>query len=107
MLRVFTSTIRCADPDRLDITVKGGSIFGPTWDMVMGHKSGRISDKEYSEEYYRMMRECYRENRSAWDDLLCRQRVVLVCYCAPGKFCHRLLLADMLVSLGAKYEGEI
>jgi hypothetical protein len=44
---------------------------------------------------------------SAWVDLLSRKEVTLGCYCKPGEFCHRYLLAQVLVDkFGAVYRGE-
>lgn len=107
-LKVFTSQIRYSGPDRLDITIKSGELtFAPTWDMVMGYKSGKLTEEAYTKAYYSMMRASYRANRARWDELLSQPRVVLVCYCKAGAFCHRTLLANILVKLGASYGGEI
>lgn len=48
--------------------------------------------------------ECHRE---AWDRLLQRKRVVLLCYCDGREFCHRGLLAQILVRKGAVDCGEL
>ncbi len=110
-LQVYTSRISYDGDDGLNITVKSANLedraFAPTWDIVMGHKNGKITDQEYTDEYYRMMRMSYICNTSRWDELLCQERVVLLCYCPPTAFCHRKLLADILVSLGALYMGEV
>jgi uncharacterized protein YeaO (DUF488 family) len=53
------------------------------------------------------MRLSYKENRKRWDELLNQDEVVLVCFCKAGDFCHRVLLAEILVKLGAEYKGEI
>lgn len=108
MLKVYTSTIRYSGPDRFDITVKSGErAFAPTWNMVMGHKKGAIDADEYVSMYHELMRGTYRNERGKWTELMARDRVVLVCFCPPHAFCHRLLLADILVKLGATYEGEV
>lgn len=52
------------------------------------------------------MRSSYRANRAAWDALLQRERVTLCCYCTDPARCHRVVLARILVRLGATYEGE-
>ena len=104
-MKVWTG--RIGQHGGLDITVKSGNkAFAPTWDMVMGHKRGTVSDAEYVERYYALMRRSYREHRAAWDELLSQDEATLLCYCAKGKFCHRTLLAEILVKLGATYEGE-
>lgn len=109
-LQVYTSQLsKTHDYDiKLDITVKtGSSVFCPTWEMVMDYKEGKISKEAYTERYLQMMRESYTLNRPAWDLLLSKEKMVLCCYCPPGEFCHRKLLADILVVLGAEYKGEI
>lgn len=96
------------DPDILDVTVKNGeSPFAPTWDLVMGIKSKKYTEEEYTEKYYQLMRERYRTNRSAFDDVLKKDRVVFACMCPYGSFCHTVLLADIFVKLGATYSGEL
>ena len=108
MLKVYTSQYRYSDKNRLDITVKSGDkTFAPTWDIVGKVKKGLMSEEEYTKEYYRLMRNSYKNNRSEWDKLLKQDEVVLVCFCKKGSFCHRYLLADMLIKLGAEYKGEI
>lgn len=108
MLQVYTSTIRNSDPDRLDVTIKSGDkAFSPTWDMVTRHKNGTLTDEHYIAMYRLLMLISWKKNRWRWDELLQQDRVVLVCYCPAGAFCHRVLLAEMLEKLGAKYCGEI
>ena len=117
MLEIYTSTIRYGGPDRLDVTVKSagelGRAFAPAWDIVRGYQEGRISEEEYARRYRRMMLGSFKTNRAAWERVAAMDRVVLCCYCRPGAFCHRRLLAEYLVraaqALGkeAAYRGEI
>lgn len=109
MLRVFTAQYRYAGPDRLDITVKGrhdlGKQFAPTWDMVWGYKQGRLSQEEYTARYRFLLNSV---EKPRWEELLARRRVVLVCFCQAGAFCHRLLLARYMVDRGwGEYVGEL
>ncbi len=46
-------------------------------------------------------------HRNAWDRLLVRRRVVLLCYCETRALCHRRLLAEILVRMGAVDAGEL
>lgn len=65
----------------------------------------RLYCKQYREEMLRS----YRERRAAWDALLAHSERTLVCFCeiTPERpLCHRVLLAEFLTKLGAKYEGE-
>ena len=111
MLEVYTAHYSTSDPDRLDITVKSatdeGKAFAPTWSMVWDFKTGAISVAEYTEMYHERMQKSYHKNKAVWEKLLARDRVVLVCFCQKGMFCHRLLLAKLLERLGAVYKGEL
>ena len=108
MLKIYTVQISVArklnlteDPRYLDITVKSGNrAFAPTWKMVMGYKEGRISEEEYTNQYYQLMRESYLKNRKRWDEILSLDEIILACYCQAGSFCHRYLLKDILTDYG-------
>lgn len=99
----------------LDTTVKSGdALFAPTWDMVMGHKNGTVSDEEYTKLYRQMMIRSWTHNREKWELLLrSNEQVAIACYCPAGVFCHRLLLKDILQELSGKlnvpfhYYGEL
>ena len=113
-MHIYTSNVRTKDPDAFDITVKSGhKSFAPTWDMVNGYKSGKISESEYTELYINMMRESWHWKNADWKKLLSRKRVVLTCYCPAEDFCHRKILAKLLVKCGkylklnVQYKGEI
>jgi len=118
MLSVYTSRLgHYRGPDLLDITVKSGSrsrldgipgsIFAPTWELVMGYKQGSITPADYTAAYTQLMRRSFVRHRELWRRLLAQERVVLACYCPPRSFCHRLVLADILVKCGAVYCGEV
>jgi uncharacterized protein YeaO (DUF488 family) len=114
-LQVYTAQIKYTNlheiktnPDCLDITIKSGSkIFAPSWGMVMGHKNLRLSDTQYTQMYYKLMRVSYKNNKKEWEELLAKEKIILMCYCYDGSFCHRYLLRDILVKLGAKAKEEI
>lgn len=62
----------------------------------------------YEPAFIEQMRRSYRVHRGAWDELLRRERVVLVCYCPSRERCHRGLLASrILPALGAADRGEL
>jgi uncharacterized protein YeaO (DUF488 family) len=115
MVSIYTIQISVAkklnlaeDERYLDVTVKSGDkTFVPTWKMVMGHKQRRITNEEYLDEYYEMMRDSYQNNRQRWDEILSMEEIILACYCRTDSFCHRYLLKDMLVECGAEYVREI
>ena len=72
----------------------------PGWDLVSAYKSGQIDDEEY--------KRIYREKLSKLDrDSILKQLkefsenngncdIALLCYEAPGKLCHRHLVAEWL-----------
>ena len=63
--------------------------------------------ERYVPAYMAEMRRSYADNRAAWEGLLARSRVVLVCYCTDAARCHRTLLAGILGKLGADVRGEL
>lgn len=99
----------------LDSTVKSGlkHLFAPTWDMVISHKNGTISDSEYTIKYKAMMTASVKANTEEWLTYLRKDNVVIACYCKAGYFCHRHLLLECFVMvckhLNIPYElkGEI
>ena len=98
----------------LDSTVKtGNKIFAPTWPLLAKYKAKMIDEDEYTECYYQLMRESYINNRMEWDKLFEFDSLAIGCYCAAGKFCHRLLLKDILISIAEsrgmviEYLGEL
>lgn len=85
----------------IDTTVKSGlKAFAPAWDMVLGHKDGSMSNERYTELYQGLMRSSWREQPQAWLDLLAKPKIALACYCKPGNFCHRHILASYLLAAG-------
>jgi uncharacterized protein YeaO (DUF488 family) len=118
----------------LDITRKSGSrlgkVFAPSWAILVPALNARSNAKmlraigkneeaaaieadawaAYLPAYMAELRESYRCERWAFDDVLARERVTFVCYCnvhADRPHCHRFPLAQSFVKLGAKYLGEI
>ena len=107
MLKVYTSQFRYSGTDRMDITAKNKTPFSPTWEMVKDYKAGAISQSQYRDMYFELMVDSLGRNFRFWSDVLYLPRVTLVCYCAPGEFCHRVLMAKYLEFLGAEYCGEV
>jgi len=107
---IYTSRYNYSGDGRLDITVKGndpiGKIFAPTWNMVFKFKQNN-NKTSYTERYHKLMLQSYKKYKSVWEDILSKDKVVLVCFCPKNSFCHRYLLADYLQKLGGKYCGEI
>ena len=58
--------------------------------------------------YLAFLRRSYRAQRSTWQPLLTRPRLVIVCTCPPGtQACRRYVLADVFGKLGACLGGEL
>lgn len=113
---IYTGRISLRDPDVVDTTIKSltiaqkvggalprGAIFAPTWAMVHAHKIGRATDEWYTAQYLEMMRQRYARAPQAFLDLIARPRLILTCYCAAGKFCHRHIAKDILIKIGKRY----
>lgn len=85
----------------IDTTVKSGDVvFAPSWDIVMRHKGGTLTDQGYSDVYKEMMRRSYRDNTSRWMEVATMEEVCIMCYCPACTqdkhvFCHRYLLVTM------------
>lgn len=80
----------------LNTTVKSGQReFAPTWEMVIGIKKGTLTPEEYTEQYKALMQESLREHSAYWERLLHEPNLAIACYCRPGVFCHRHILADI------------
>lgn len=92
-----------------------GLPFAPSWQilrpMLVLRRSGDAYDEDaawpgYVDAYTAEMRVSYRANRPAWDALLARDEVTLVCYCRDQAHCHRTVLAEILGRRGADVRGE-
>lgn len=116
---MFTAQYRYAGRDRLDITVKGncmaGKYFAPTWDMVVGHKKGKLTDDQYTELYYQLLLDRWNgkdfpdfpETLGRMLNILKDRDMTFVCFCPSGKFCHRHLLVKWLQhNWDVPYGGE-
>ena len=109
-LKMWTAQYRYKGLDRIDITVKSAlypwDVFAPTWEMVMTYK--RSGNKEiYIEQYKAIIDKAFELHQQQLSVLLESDRTItLVCFCKPGDFCHRVLLAKHFESLGATYYGE-
>jgi hypothetical protein len=128
---VFTTSLsqwrlaRAHDILMVDTTVKGNqSIFRPSWDIVLGHKAGRIDDEEYTQEYKRLMNESWKAHKAQWLEFIAQtEPVALACFCTARSapyvnpdgtfFCHRFVLKDILERLCRakgieyRYYGEL
>lgn len=80
----------------LDTTVKSGiKTFAPTWEMVRSYKAGELSEEAYTHLYRERINRLHNENPEIWKYYFDNDHyIALACYCRPGEFCHRHLLAQ-------------
>ncbi len=95
----------------VDITIKSscdtGWILAPTWDLVNDYKSNKISEEKYTTEYLSIIEKRFDRFSQHRINHMNSMKLILVCYCSAGEFCHRYIAADFLVKrLGAVYFGE-
>jgi len=108
MGNVYTSQFNYKGEDRIDITWQTGlEIFRPIKELIYAYKNGNIHEDTYICMYNKMMYDSWRKNREAWEEVLQRDRITLVCHCPEDAFCHRVVLAKILTQQGATYKGEI
>ena len=92
--------------DRVDITVKSGiKQLAPTWGMVTAYKRGELPENAYIPLYLSRIEQLRDEDLEA---LIHSKNPILVCFCPPGNFCHRVLLAEYLAKkFNIPYVGEL
>ena len=120
---IWTAHISYREEDAVDITVKGnnpiGRVFAPTWDMVMDYKRAvKQQDWETPEEFtpeeiytkrYKALlgerlptiQEMFDFYTKTW-----LEELTFTCYCPPGAFCHRVILARDILKDVFNYRGE-
>lgn len=109
-LKIWTAQYRYPGSDRVDITVKFAlhpwNVFAPTWKMIKEYKHTK-DEEVYIEQYKTIIDKAFELYPQQLTDLIKSDRTItLVCFCRPGDFCHRVLLAKHFESLGAAYYGE-
>ena len=80
----------------VDVTVKSAKgfarSFATSWSMVMGYKNGTLTETQYTEQYMNILNAVSGE---AWRWLYTQAvngKVVLLCFCRNGQFCHTNLI---------------
>lgn len=115
--RVWTARIGYRGCDGLDVTRKSagadGRPFAPSWAILSPELDARRRGEDaaarwpaYVAAYEREMRESERRDPGAWQRLLGRESVTLLCYCDDPAHCHRSVLARLLGARGATVCGE-
>jgi len=105
---VFTSyfAVSGRDPNAVSIAVsspfwfkgKKYSPLMPTWELVDGHKFGRLSEGDYRFQYFRLLQMRGITPEKVLEDL--REEALLLCWERPGEFCHRRLVAEWMAEKG-------
>ncbi len=89
-----------------------GVLFAPSKGILdralAARKRGELEGEwpVFKEAYLREMRQFYKTNRKAFQTVLRRSEVTLLCFCPDPAFCHRTLLAGIMQKLGAEVRGE-
>ena len=103
-----------------------GSIFAPSWNILNRFHSAlesadweraydrmqrydhmlRAARDAYAKAYIEELRVSYKQQRSRWEKFLHTDQVTFACVCTQPDWCHRKLLAEVFVKLGASYAGE-
>lgn len=118
MVIIRTARVTYDGADRFDVTaMTGNRVFAPSWPLLRMYLAKRratgLTEDDwlrYVASYTGEMRVSYRTHRLAWDILLGLATATLVCYCpiTPARpWCHRRVLAGILVKLGATDQGEV
>ena len=73
--------------------------FSPTWKLVNAYRRGEIDEHLYTANYYRLLHNRWPEvekviRRMLKDD----KKIALGCYCKPGEFCHRRIVAELILA---------
>lgn len=103
----FLVQVSTSKPDGVTVDAVWRTVFPDYRLMVAPIKAGEIDEDEYKRRYLARLeavadeitRELFRLAKQAEN-----RPLVLLCYCARGKFCHRHLLAEFLTG---KIEGLV
>jgi len=114
MTTIWTAQYRYSGPNRVDITTRKthphGQWFAPDWEtMVKPYKNGDITKEIYTQRYWKHMQLSYQIHKESWKWLLSQPEITLVCFCRPGDFCHRIILARDILDKhfpNTIYKGE-
>lgn len=81
----------------LDITaMSGNTVFAPDWKILKQYKQGLVSNGRYTDVYREKMYASMESHPEEWEKLAGYKRVLALCYCAPGKYCHRHVWLDVV-----------
>lgn len=74
-------------------------MFAPSWDLVMSHKQGRLTNAGYTEGYHTLLESIPLGQILHFQEaqLAVSPTCVFTCFCPDGAWCHTHLLIDWLV----------
>lgn len=109
VLKVYTADIAYAGEDRFDVSFQGGHfMFSPAKKLLVDLRLGRIDAREFQAHYFEQLEASFIQHQYTWDEMLNRDRIVLVCSCnTDDDSCHRYALIDFLKQFGVHYAGTL
>lgn len=66
-------------------------ILAPSWEIINGIKSGRLTQQQYTAEYLKLIKARGASPNRTLADL--GNNAILLCYESPTEFCHRQIVA--------------
>lgn len=116
-LRFWTAQVSYTGEDRLAVSRGGrdpfGVTFAPSVTLLKRYAELRRDGRYTRDEAMKHramdrveMQQSQMTSPLAWSQLLARETATLCCFCVNPSACHRGWLAELLVALGATYEGE-
>ena len=95
-------------PVLVDLQLGDVYIHGMPQDTPPGWNEGFFINAHLDAELFtKTMRSAWLADRAVFDQILSGDKVVLACYCLSPAGCRRFTLAEILVKLGARYDGEL
>lgn len=86
----------------LDVTAKSkdsiGMFFAPPWSLVSSYQNKQINEKEYEQEYKKVLDDLPPEVIKKLYDKHKGQGLTLLCYCHDNSFCHTHLIIKYLTT---------
>lgn len=73
--------------------------FAPPYQLLQDVKACKITDEQYALQYWEYLSKLLANNPSIFDSLIAWSKttdIVLLCYEAPNKFCHRQVFAKFI-----------
>jgi hypothetical protein len=106
---VFTAHSSYQGDDRIDVSFHGGHfMLTPPKQILLDFKLGRIDEVRFKQDVFDFLETSSMQHRYTWDEMLARERIVLVCSCnGAGTSCHRHFIMLFLKQHGAVCKGVL